>query len=106
MTGADVGNTTSAQSLLDEFDTVVLCCGASNPRNLTGPGRDECQGIYFAVDFLKANTKSLLDSNLDRRQVHLLPRTKTWSLWAAATPATTVSVPPSATAARASPPSR
>ena len=43
---------------------MVLCCGASNPRNLTGPGRDECQGIYFAVDFLKANTKSLLDSNL------------------------------------------
>ena len=64
VTGADVGNTTSAQSLLDEFDAVVLCCGASNPRNLTGPGRDECQGIYFAVDFLKANTKSLLDSNL------------------------------------------
>ena len=64
VTGADVGNTTSAQSLLDEFDAVVLCCGASNPRDLTGPGRDECQGIYFAVDFLKANTKSLLDSNL------------------------------------------
>ena len=64
VTGADVGNSTSAQSLLDEFDAVVLCCGASNPRNLTGPGRDECQGIYFAVDFLKANTKSLLDSNL------------------------------------------
>ena len=64
VTGADVGNSTSAQSLLDEFDAVVLCCGASNPRDLTGPGRDECQGIYFAVDFLKANTKSLLDSNL------------------------------------------
>ena len=64
VTGADVGNSTSAQSLLDEFDAVVLCCGASNPRDLTGPGRDECQGIYFAVDFLTANTKSLLDSNL------------------------------------------
>ena len=64
VTSADVGNTTSAQSLLEEFDAVVLCCGASNPRNLSGPGRDECQGIYFAVDFLKANTKSLLDSNL------------------------------------------
>ena len=64
VTSADVGNTVSAQELLKEFDAVVLCCGASNPRNLSGPGREECQGIYFAVDFLKANTKSLLDSNL------------------------------------------
>ena len=64
VTNADVGSTVPAQKLLDEFDAVVLCCGASNPRNLTGPGRDECKGIYFAVDFLKANTKSLLDSNL------------------------------------------
>lgn len=64
VTSADVGNAVSAQSLLDEFDAVVLCCGASNPRNLSGPGREECKGIYFAVDFLKATTKSLLDSNL------------------------------------------
>ena len=42
---------------------MVLCCGASNPRDLNNPGRD-ANGIYFAVDFLRANTKSLLDSNL------------------------------------------
>lgn len=41
---------------------MVLCCGASNPRDITVPGR-EAKGIYFAVDFLKATTKSLLDSD-------------------------------------------
>ena len=31
VTGADVGNTTSRAVPADEFDAVVLCCGASNP---------------------------------------------------------------------------
>ncbi len=61
-TGVDVGKDIKAQSLLQEFDRVILACGASNPRDINGPGRD-AKGIYFAVDFLKANTKSLLDSN-------------------------------------------
>ncbi|MGL4791251.1 MAG: FAD-dependent oxidoreductase, partial [Anaerotignaceae bacterium] len=34
-----------------------------NPRDINVSGRDG-KGIYFAVDFLKATTKSLLDSNL------------------------------------------
>ena len=42
----------------------MLACGASNPRDINAPGRD-AKGIYFAVDFLKANTKSLLDSNFE-----------------------------------------
>lgn len=60
-TNADVGNTVSAQKILDEYDAVILACGASNPRDIKAEGRD-AQGIYFAVDFLKATTKSLLDS--------------------------------------------
>ena len=44
--------------LLKEFDRVVLCCGASNPRDIKVPGR-EAEGIYFAVDFLKSTTKAL-----------------------------------------------
>lgn len=63
ITNADIGNTIPAQELLDNYDAVVLCCGASNPRDLNNPGRD-ANGIHFAVDFLRANTKSLLDSNL------------------------------------------
>ncbi|MCD8144677.1 MAG: glutamate synthase subunit beta [Oscillospiraceae bacterium] len=64
VTNVNVGVDIPAQKLIDEYDAVVLCCGAKNPRNLSGPGRDDCKGIYFAVDFLTANTKSLLNSNL------------------------------------------
>ena len=48
---------------MNQFDSVILACGASNPRDIKVPGR-EAKGIYFAVDFLTATTKSLLDSNL------------------------------------------
>lgn len=61
ITNADVGNTYKASKLKKEFDSIVLCCGASNPRDIKVPGRD-AGNIYFAVDFLGATTKSLLDS--------------------------------------------
>ncbi len=58
----DVGKDVKADKLLHDFDRVILACGSSHPRDIKAPGRD-AKGIYFAVDFLKANTKSLLDSN-------------------------------------------
>lgn len=64
VTNADIGADVDANKLLDEYDAVVLCCGAGNPRDIDAPGRD-ANGIYFAVDFLKATTKSLLDSKLE-----------------------------------------
>lgn len=64
VTSVDVGKDIKAEKLLKDFDRVVLACGASNPRDIHVPGRD-AKGIYFAVDFLKANTKSLLDSNFE-----------------------------------------
>ena len=63
VTNADVGKTIKAEDLLNQYDRVILACGASNPRDIKVPGR-EANGIYFAVDFLSAVTKSLLDSNL------------------------------------------
>lgn len=62
-TGVDVGRDVKASKLQKEFDRIVLCCGASNPRDIKVPGRD-AGNIYFAVDFLSAVTKSLLDSDL------------------------------------------
>jgi len=61
VTGADVGANYKASKLLNDFDRVVLACGASNPRDIKVPGR-EAKGIYFAVDYLKAATKDLLDA--------------------------------------------
>ena len=67
VTNTDVGNDLKAGELLKNFDRVILCCGASNPRDIKVPGR-EAKGIYFAVDFLKATTKSLLDSDFEDKK--------------------------------------
>ena len=66
-TCTDVGKDVKAPELLKEYDAVVLACGAANPRDIKAPGRD-ANGIYFAVDFLKATTKSLLDSNFEDKK--------------------------------------
>lgn len=63
VTNANVGKDVKAAKLLKEYDKVILACGSSNPRDINVPGRD-ANGIYFAVDFLTATTKSLLDSDL------------------------------------------
>ncbi len=55
----DVGKDIKAEKLLKEYDSVILCCGASNPRDIKAPGR-EAEGIYFAVDFLTRSTKHVL----------------------------------------------
>lgn len=64
LTGMDVGKDVKGEELLKDYHRVVLACGSSNARDIQVPGRD-AKGIYFAVDFLKANTKSLLDSGLE-----------------------------------------
>ena len=63
VTNTEVGKDYPAEKILKEFDAAVLCGGATKPRDLAIPGRD-LKGIHFAMDFLRANTKSLLDSNL------------------------------------------
>ena len=62
---ADVGKDVSADKLLKEYDSVILACGASQPRDISAPGR-EAKGIRFAVDFLSEVTKTLLDSNFEK----------------------------------------
>ncbi len=63
VTGVDVGKSHDAKKILGDYDAVILCTGAKNPRDLNVPGRD-ASGIHFAVDFLGATTRSLLDSKL------------------------------------------
>jgi hypothetical protein len=70
--------------LLKEFDAVILATGATKPRDLPIEGR-EFKGIHFAMDFLTANTKSILDGT--RTAISLTPPARTSSSSAAATPA-------------------
>lgn len=70
VTNTNVGVDVTAEELLKKFDRIVLACGASNPRDIKVPGR-EAKGIYFAVDFLKQVTKSLLDSDFEKTPYEL-----------------------------------
>jgi glutamate synthase (NADPH) small chain len=58
----EVGKNYPAEKLLKDFHAVVLATGATKPRDLPIPGR-ELKGIHFAMDFLTANTKSILDQH-------------------------------------------
>ncbi len=60
VTKAEVGKNISAQTLYEESDAIVLCGGATNPRDLPVEGR-ELKGVHFAMEFLTANTKALLN---------------------------------------------
>ncbi|HEV8717839.1 MAG TPA: glutamate synthase subunit beta [Candidatus Binatia bacterium] len=62
VTNTAVGVQIPATKLREEFDAVVLCGGATKPRDLPIEGRN-LQGVHFAMEFLHANTKSLLDSD-------------------------------------------
>ncbi len=62
VTGTEIGKHIPADRLPKEYDSVVLCGGATQARDLPVEGRN-LKGIHLAMDFLTANTKSLLDSN-------------------------------------------
>ena len=64
VTNAHVGVNREAQKIRTENDALILACGATRPRDLPIHGRD-LNGIYFAMDFLLKNTKSLMDSKLE-----------------------------------------
>ena len=61
VTNAHIGVDLATAKLKDDFDAVVICTGATKARDLPIPGR-ELKGIHMAMEFLLANTKSLLDS--------------------------------------------
>ncbi|MCY4386519.1 MAG: glutamate synthase subunit beta [Desulfurellaceae bacterium] len=62
VTNTSIGSDIPAAQLQEDFDAVVLCGGATKPRDLPAEGRG-LNGIHFAMEFLHANTKSLLDSD-------------------------------------------
>jgi len=50
-TNFEVGGMVSVQRLLDDYDVLVMACGAEDPRDLPVPGR-ELSGVHFAMEFL------------------------------------------------------
>jgi glutamate synthase (NADPH/NADH) small chain len=62
VTGVEIGKDKPAEELRDDFDAVILCGGATQPRDLPIEGRD-LQGIHFAMEFLQGNTRHLLNGS-------------------------------------------
>jgi len=65
ITKADVGGSgdgaVDVKTLQKDNDALLFTTGATKARDLEIPGRD-LNGVHFAMDFLTANTRALLDS--------------------------------------------
>jgi glutamate synthase (NADPH) small chain len=55
-TNAHVGVNVPVESLREEFDAILLCGGAEQPRDLKIPGR-ELKGVHYAMEFLPQQNK-------------------------------------------------
>ena len=64
MPSTNVGVDVDVEDLKSQSDALIICTGATWPRDLKLKNR-EADGIHFAMDFLQSNTKSLLDSELE-----------------------------------------
>lgn len=62
ITNVEIGTDVSLNALRSENNAVILCVGSTQPRDISIPGRNN-EGVYYALDYLHQNTKSLLDSN-------------------------------------------
>ncbi len=60
VTSTEIGKDLSSKDLLNDNDAVILCCGATKPRDLPIEGR-EFNNIRFAMEFLTPNTQELWD---------------------------------------------
>lgn len=66
-TNIEVGKDITSDELKSNYDAVVIATGATKPRDLDVDGRS-LKGVHFAMEFLHANTKSLLDSGLENNE--------------------------------------
>jgi glutamate synthase (NADPH/NADH) small chain len=58
---ANVGDNVEPLLLTKDFDAVVLCTGATLPRDLPVDGR-QLKGVHFAMDYLTGSTQWLLEA--------------------------------------------
>ena len=66
---ANVGENVEPQIFLKEFDATVICTGATKPRDLPIEGRN-LKGVHFAMEYLTANTQSLLNGGPEHAPIH------------------------------------
>jgi len=66
---ANVGENVEPQLLRKDFDAIVICTGATQPRDLPVEGRN-LKGVHFAMEYLTASTQSLLNGGADHSPIH------------------------------------
>jgi glutamate synthase (NADPH) small chain len=66
---ANVGENVEPQIFLKEFDATVICTGATQPRDLPIEGRT-LKGVHFAMEYLTANTRALLNGGAAHAPIH------------------------------------
>jgi glutamate synthase (NADPH/NADH) small chain len=74
-TNANVGVNVKVEDLQRDFDAIVLCGGATKPRDLPVPGR-ELSGIHFAMEYLpqqnKRNLGDAVDNQISAKDKHVI----------------------------------
>src|SRR5262249_18276878 len=66
---ANVGENVEAQLLRKDFDAIVVCTGATQPRDLPVAGR-KLTGVHFAMDYLTVSTHPVLTGGGDPSPIH------------------------------------
>jgi glutamate synthase (NADPH) small chain len=66
---ANVGENVEAMLLLKDFDAIVVCTGATQARDLRVENRN-LEGVHFAMEYLTASTKALLNGGPDHAPIH------------------------------------
>jgi len=70
---ANVGDNVEPQIFLKEYDATVICTGATQPRDLPIEGR-QLKGVHFAMEFLTANTKAVLNGGAEHGPIQAAGR--------------------------------
>jgi len=63
----EIGKDVPAQSLLDDFDAVVLAGGATQARDLPVPGRG-LKGVHFAMEYLEQSNRRIAGDRIHKQE--------------------------------------
>jgi len=63
VTNANVGKDILVKDLESDYDAIIFATGATQPRDLPVENRN-VSGVHFAMEYLKSNTSSYLDSGV------------------------------------------
>ena len=64
----EVGKDISGQEIMDIYDVIIVCTGATIPRDLDIPGRN-AKGVHFAMEFLTQQNKKVAGDAVSEKEI-------------------------------------